>query len=119
MRKITVGICIAISLLALIISGLINEAYDDSEVVLPKYINIEKSDLEQLEKDKLIILANAGFLEARNMRDSLLRSNDYNSKMLIGISLLMLLQVAILSIYVVAVVEDVSHVKPTWCHCPS
>jgi hypothetical protein len=48
----------------------------------------------------LIKVANVAFLEARKLRDGLLKFKDINLRLLIGISLLMLVQVIILSIYV-------------------
>ena len=87
-------------MLSLTYAVLIDEAYDIAEWSLPSYHDIEKSDLEQLEKEILIKLAKAGFLETKNLKGILQRSNDFNSKFIIGISLLMLIQVTILSIFV-------------------
>lgn len=90
MRKIIVGICIIVSLLTLIVVILIKESSGFTKMGLPKYLTLEKSGLEKLEKDMLIKIAYAGFLEARNLRDALLKSIDNSSILLIGISLLML-----------------------------
>ena len=111
MRKIIVCICIFISLISLVLVFQIKEAYDYSKIGLPKYLDVEKSDLEKLEKDTLIKIAHVGFLEAKNMRDALLKSVDNSSKLLIGISLLMLIQVLILSIYVLKPLNKANSAK--------
>lgn len=99
MRRIIVGLCIVFSLLSTGFVILLLDASQIEKSRLPKYLAVEKSGLEKLEKEMIIEIAYAGFLEARNLRDTLLKLIANSSKLLIGISLLMLIQVAVLAIY--------------------